>query len=188
MTSPIHILGIAGSLRRHSYNKRLLNFVPEVLPPATTFEIYDLAPLPFYNEDVEKAGIPASVQAFQARLAAADALLIATPEYNFSIPGVLKNALDWASRRQVDGSAAAINGKPLAIMGGGGRLGTVRAQLHLREMALHNNMHVLANPQVFVPKVWSVFDDEGRISDEGVRDQIAQLVDALVQWTRRLQQ
>src|SRR6266545_5249411 len=134
LTSPIHVLGIAGSLRKGSYNKRLLQIAGEVLPAGMTLETFDLAPLPFLNEDIiRESGLPESVQHLHARLAAADAMLIATPEYNFSIPGVLKNAIEWASQRMADGQPSPINDKPLAIMGGGGRLGTARAQLHLRE-------------------------------------------------------
>lgn len=186
MSSPIHVLGIAGSLRRASYNKRLLAIAGDVLPDGMTLETFDLAPLPMYNEDIEREGLPPSVQHFHARIAAADALLIATPEYNFSIPGVLKNALDWASRRTVDGHPAPVTDKPLAIMGGGGRLGTVRAQLHLRDIALHNNMHVLNSPQVYIIGVWNHFDPDGNLTDLSVRDQIAKLMDALAAWTRRL--
>jgi chromate reductase, NAD(P)H dehydrogenase (quinone) len=186
LTSPIHVLGIAGSLRKDSYNKRLLRIAGEVLPAEMTLEVFDLAPLPMYNEDLEKAGLPESVQHFHARLAAADALLIATPEYNFSIPGVLKNAIDWAARRTVDGHPSPLNDKPLAMMGGGGRLGTARAQLHLRDIVLHNNMHALNQPQVYVIGVWNHFDPEGNLTDLSIRDQIAKLVDALAHWTRRL--
>jgi chromate reductase len=186
VTSPIHVLGIAGSLRRDSYNKRLLRVAGEVLPTLMTLETFDLAPLPMYNEDLEREGLPESVQHFHARLAAADAFLIATPEYNFSIPGCLKNALDWASRRTVDGQPSPLTDKPLAIFGGGGRLGTARAQLHLRDIALHNNMHVLNAPQVYVIGVRNVFDGDGNLTEPAVRDQIAGLMDALAQWTRRL--
>jgi chromate reductase, NAD(P)H dehydrogenase (quinone) len=186
VTSPIHTLGIAGSLRQASYNKRLLQVAGEVLPPGMTLETFDLAPLPMYNEDLEKTGLPESVQHFHARLAAADALLIATPEYNFSIPGVLKNALDWGARRTVEGQPSPLNEKPLAMFGGGGRLGTARAQLHLRDIALHNNMHVLNQPQIYVISVWNHFDQDGNLTDPAIREQIAKLIEALAQWTRRL--
>ena len=187
MTSPIHVLGFAGSLRKASFNKRLITIAGDVLPPAMTLEQFDLAPLPLYNEDLEReSGLPDGVQQFHARLAAADALLIATPEYNFSISGVLKNALDWASRAMVDGRPSPLNDKPLAIMGGGGRLGTARAQMHLRDIAPHNNMHVLNTPQVYFIGVRSAFDADGNLIDPTVRERIAQLMEALAHWTRRL--
>jgi chromate reductase len=121
-----------------------------------------------------------------ARLAASDALLIATPEYCFSIPGVLKNAIDWASQRRVDGQPSPLNDKPLAIMGGGGRLGTARAQLHLRDIALHNNMYVLNGPQLYVMGVWNQFDADGNLTDPSLRDQIGKVLEALAAWTRQL--
>ena len=188
MNSPIHVLGIPGTLRKDGYNKRLLQIASGVLPPAVTLEIYDLAPLPFYNADVEAQGLPESVQHFHARLAAADAYLITTPEYNYSITGALKNALDWASRRTVDGAPAPINNKPLAMMGGGGRSGTLRAQMHLRDMVTHNNMHALNSPQIAIPAVWTKFDKEGNLLDESIREQIRELVAALAAWTRRLRE
>lgn len=187
MASPIHVVGFAGSLRRDSYNKRLLRVAAELLPEGMTLETFDLAPIPLYNADLEKAQFPEGVLHFKARIAAADALLIATPEYNFSIPGVLKNALDWASQRGSDGTPSPLNDKPLAIFGGGGRLGTARAQLHLRDIALHNNMHVLNTPQVYVIGVWNHFDAAGNFTDPALREQIAQLLTGLAQWTRRLQ-
>jgi chromate reductase len=187
LTSPIHVLGFAGSLRKASYNRRLLQVAAGLLPEGMTLELFDLAPLPLYNEDLEiEIGLPESVQLFHARLAAADALLIATPEYNFSIPGVLKNALDWASRRTVDGRPSPVTDKPLAMMGGGGRLGTARAQLHLRDIAIHNNMHVVNSPQVYVIGVRNHFDAAGNLTDQNTADQIAALLTALAAWTRRL--
>jgi chromate reductase, NAD(P)H dehydrogenase (quinone) len=187
LTSPIHVLGFAGSLRKASYNRRLLQVAGDLLPAGMTLEPYDLAPIPLYNEDLEFAdGLPPSVRDFHARLAAADAFLMVTPEYNFSVPGVLKNALDWASRRTVDGQPSPLTDKPAAIFGGGGRLGTARAQLHLRDIMLHNNVHVLNSPQVYIIGVRNYFDAEGNLTDQGVRDQIATLMAGLADWTRRL--
>jgi chromate reductase, NAD(P)H dehydrogenase (quinone) len=187
LTSPIHVLGFAGSLRQASYNRRLLQVAGELLPAGMTLETFDLAPIPLYNEDLEIAdGLPASVRNFHARLAAADAFLLVTPEYNFSISGVLKNALDWASRRTQDGNPSPLTDKPAAILGGGGRLGTARAQLHLRDILLHNDVHVLNTPQVYVIGVRNYFDQEGNLTDQGIRDQIATLMAALADWTRRL--
>ncbi len=186
LTSPIHVLGMVGSLRRKSYNKLLLQVAGENLPPGMTLENFDLAPLPMYNEDLEVDGLPLPVREFQDRLAAADAFVFVTPEYNFSITGALKNALDWASRRMSDGSPSPLTDKPAAIFGGGGRLGTARAQLHLRDILIHNNVHVLNVPQVYVIGVRSHFDENGKLITPAVQEQLAQLMDGLANWTRRL--
>lgn len=183
MTTPVHVLGISGSLRAASYNTGLLRAAAEVLPAATTLEIFDLAPIPLYNGDVDASGQPDAVQQLKARIAAADALLIATPEYNHSIPGVLKNALDWASRPP---SSSPLAGKPLAVMGAGGRFGTVRAQMHLRQIAPSMGMLLLTRPDVLVMRAWEKFDASGRLVDQETREQVRALVEALVIWTRRL--
>jgi chromate reductase, NAD(P)H dehydrogenase (quinone) len=117
MTDHVHVLGIAGSLRQKSYNKAALRAAAELVPEGMTLEIYDIAPIPLFNADVEAQGDPEPVRDFKARLAAANALLIATPEYNYSMPGVLKNALDWASRPV---ATTPLGEKPLAIIGASG--------------------------------------------------------------------
>ena len=180
----IHILAIPGSLRKSSFNRGLLVAAGELLPEGMTLEIFDLHDIPFYNEDVEKAGEPPAVAEFKARIAAADALLIATPEYNHSIPGVLKNALDWASR----GKLAVVSGKPLAILGGGGNFGSVRAQDDLRKVATTLKMQVLNRPEVAVQRIREKFNLEGRLVDEITRQQISALLFALRDWTLRLQE
>lgn len=180
---PLHIFGFSGSLRKKSLNTGLLRAAQEVLPMGTRLEIFDLTPLPFYNADVEALGLPAPVQAFRDGIAAADALLIATPEYNYSVTGVLKNALDWASR----GPSSPLLDKPVAMMGAGGRAGTALAQMHLRQMCVHNNMHPLARPQLLLAGVRDKFDAEGRLIDDEIRARIRELVEALGDWTRRLQ-
>jgi chromate reductase len=155
-----------------------------MLPDGATLEIFDLAPIPLYNQDLTEGGnIPESVQRFKARIAAADALLIATPEYNYSIPGVLKNALDWASRPPKD---SPFDDKPLAIMGAGGGLGTGRAQYHLRQVAVFLNLLPLNKPEVLVQRAWEKFDAQGHLTDEPTRQQVRALLEALVAWTRRL--
>lgn len=178
----IHILAIPGSLRKASYNRGLLVAASELLPAGMTLEIFDLGAIPFYNEDVEKAGDPPSVAELKAKIAAADAIMIATPEYNHSIPGVLKNALDWASR----GRTPAVSGKPLAILGGGGNFGSVRAQDDLRKIATTLNMLVLNRPEVAVQRIREKFDLEGRLVDESTRQQIATQLLALQDWVLRL--
>jgi chromate reductase, NAD(P)H dehydrogenase (quinone) len=183
LATPVHVLGISGSLRRASFNSAALRVAKELLPPDMTLHIEDIAPIPFYNGDVEAAGVPASVREFTDRVRAADALLISTPEYNYSVPGVLKNALDWASRPPRD---MATSGKPLAIMGAGGRYGTVRAQMHLRQIAPELNMFPLNKPQVHIQRPWEKFDRDGNLTDEPTRLEIQALLVALGDWARRL--
>ena len=172
----IDVLGISGSLRRDSYNTATLRAAAELAPAGMSVEIADLSKLPPYNADVEKEeGFPPAVADLRERLGDADALLIATPEYNYSIPGVLKNAIDWASR---GGRDAPINQMPAAILGAGGRLGTVRAQMHLRQILQHNDLRVVSRPEVLIDRAWEKFED-GRLTHERHRDQIRRLLDAL---------
>jgi len=182
MTASIHVVGFSGSLRAGSYNSALLRAAVELAPAGMNIDIVSLADIPLYNADIEAQGMPAPVQTFRERLASADALLIATPEYNYSVPGVLKNALDWASR----GPDSPLNQKPLAMMGAGGRFGTLRAQLHLRQIAMHNNMYPLNNPQVTVMRAWENFDAEGRLTDERSREALQSLLNEFVTWAQRL--
>ena len=180
MADEVVLAGIAGSLRRGSFNAALLREAQALAPADTRIEIVDLAPLPLYNRDLEDGGIPSPVEEFRQALAAADGLVIATPEYNYSIPGVLKNAIDWASR----GPDSPLDGKPMAIMGAGGRFGTVRAQMHLREIALHNSMRVMIDPEVFVAGAWGAFDDHGRLTDDRLRERVRQLMAAFREFVR----
>ncbi len=173
----IHVLGISGSLRRGSYNTALLRAAQELAPEGMVVELASLDKLPLYNADIEREeGFPPAVQDLRDAIADADALLIATPEYNFSIPGVLKNAVDWASR---GGRDAPITDMPAAILGGGGRSGTLRAQLHLRQILQHNNLRVVQKPEVMVDRVWERVDREGTLVEERFREQIRRLLEAL---------
>ncbi len=179
----IAVLGISGSLRGASYNTKVLRAAGDLAPPGMTIDVATLHGIPFYNADVEREhGYPEPVVELRERMTAANALLIATPEYNFSIPGVLKNAIDWASR----GSDSPLNGKPLAILGAGGRFGTLRAQLHLRDVALHNHMEVVNSPQVLIDRPFDKFDEDGHLTDERARDQISRLLAELAALVRRL--
>jgi chromate reductase len=180
---PLQVLGFSGSLRKKSLNTGLLRAAQEVLPAGMRLEIFDLAPIPLYNGDVEALGFPEPVQQFRDGIAAADALLIATPEYNYSVTGVLKNAIDWASRPP----SSPLLDKPVAMLGAGGRAGTSLAQMHLRQMCVHNNMHPLARPQLLLAGVRDRFDAEGRLVDDEIRARIRELLEALAEWTRRLQ-
>ena len=180
---PIRILGIPGSLREASYNKAALRAAQELLPDGATLEVFDLQGLPAFNEDDERA-LPARVVELKAGIREADAILIATPEYNYSVPGVLKNAIDWASRPYGDN---AWDGKPVAIMGASpGPRGTARAQYHLRQTFVFLNMYPVNRPEVMISNAAQRFDAQGRLVDEGSRARIRQLLETLVAWTRRL--
>lgn len=178
----MRILGISGSLRKNSYNTAALRAAQELLPPGVTLEIFDLTPIPMYNEDLEP--FPPAVQAFRERIATSDALLIATPEYNHSIPGVLKNALDWASCTP----DPPCEQKPVAIFGAStGRFGTLRAQLHLREICRALDMLVLPKPELFIAQAEEKFDAQGKLIDPETRQRLRALLEALVTWTQRVQ-
>jgi chromate reductase len=184
MSSKFSILGFAGSLRQGSYNKAILRAALELVPSDAQLEIFDLAGIPLFNQDLENQPV-GRVKEFKAAIRAADALLIATPEYNYSMPGVLKNALDVASRPYGDN---ALEGKPAAIMGASiGMLGTARAQYHLRQSCVFLNMFPLNRPEVMVPFAQEKVDEHGRLTDEKSRELISKLIEELIVWTRRLQ-
>ena len=173
----MRILGIAGSLRSASYNRALLRAARELAPAGAEIVDFDLRELPFYDGDVEAAGDPEAVAAFKDAIRAADALLIATPEYNHGLPGALKNAIDWASRPAL---ASPLAGKPVAIMGAStGRGGTARAQQQLREALEFPRAVVLDEPQVLVPEAFMRFNEHGELVDEETRSSIAELLDSL---------
>lgn len=178
----VHILGFAGSLREESYNRAALRAATELVPKGMTLETFDLSPIPLYNDDVRRRGYPEPVQRFREKIAQADGLLIVTPEYNYSIPGVLKNAIDWASRPP----DPPLNDKPVAVMGVTTSLwGTVRAQLHLRQVFVFTNMHPVNKPEVLINQAAEKFEG-GKLTDAQSREFIAQLLEALRVWTLRL--
>lgn len=179
----LSVLGISGSLRRGSYNSGLLRAAQALAPEGLAIDIGDIAAIPLYNGDVEQEGFPESVQAFRERIRAADALLIVTPEYNYSVPGVLKNAIDWASRPPHQPFVH----KPIAIMGTSpGGFGTTRAQHHLRQVFVGVGGHVLAKPEVMVPGAASKFDDKGNLNDEDTKKFVASLLAGFADWIRHL--
>ncbi|MFN7927947.1 MAG: NAD(P)H-dependent oxidoreductase [Blastocatellia bacterium] len=181
--STIRILGIAGSLRQQSYNRAALRAAGQLLPAGATLELFELDGIPLFNQDEEQHP-PAKVTELKQRIQAADAILIVTPEYNYSIPGVLKNAIDWASRPYGE---SAWNGKPAAIMGASiGTIGTARAQYHLRQMFVFLNMFPLNQPEVMIGNAAERFDEAGNLTDEKTKELIGQLLQKLVEWTRRL--
>jgi chromate reductase len=183
MATPVRIIGIAGSLRRLSYNRASLRAAATLLPPDTTLDIFELDGLPGFCEDEEK-NPPGKIVEFKKRIRAADAVLFVTPEYNYSVPGLLKNAIDWASRPYGD---SAWNGKPAAIMGASiGRIGTARAQYHLRQMMVFLNMYPINQPEVMITNAAPLFDGDGNLTDEDTKNHIRKLLQNLADWTRRL--
>lgn len=179
----MHILGISGSLRSASLNSAALRACADVLPAGVTLSTFDLSPIPLYNEDVRVQGLPDAVQQLREQIRAADALLIATPEYNYSIPGVLKNAIDWASRPPEQ----PFNGKPIALIGATpGGFGTSRAQYHLRQVFIYLNAHLLNQPEVFISAAPSKFDEQGKLTDTATAEQLRKMLATLVDWAQRL--
>jgi chromate reductase, NAD(P)H dehydrogenase (quinone) len=181
----VRILGISGSLRRASTNRGLLRAARELAPPGVEIEIFDLREIPPYDGDVEAQGDPGPVAAFKRAIRGADALLIATPEYNRGVPGVLKNAIDWASRPAL---ASSLAGKPVALMGAStGQGGTANAQRDLREALGFPRARVLEEPRVLVASSYEKFDARGRLTHEDTRQQIAELLATLTGRATRAQ-
>ena len=179
----INVLAICGSLRAGSFNRAALRTAIELKPPGMTIETADISSIPLYNEDVRAQGFPPPVERLRQQIAAADALLFVTPEYNYSIPGVLKNAIDWASRPPDQPFA----GKPVAMMGASaGMGGTVRSQYDLRRCCVFLDMHPVNKPEVFIGAAPTKFDVEGRLTDDVGRGLIRDLLVALDQWTRQI--
>jgi chromate reductase len=179
----INILGFAGSLRPGSYNRALLRAALESVPEGATLEVFELNGIPPFNQDRESSP-PEKVKEFKKKIKAADALLIVTPEYNYSVPGVLKNAIDWASRPYGD---SAFEGKPVAMMSAStGMLGGARAQYHLRQTFVFLNMHPVNKPEVFVTFAPEKFDDRGHLRDEKAKELVKELLENLVAWTVKL--
>ncbi|HEV2707789.1 MAG TPA: NAD(P)H-dependent oxidoreductase [Pyrinomonadaceae bacterium] len=185
MSRPVRILGIAGSLRRESFNRAALRAATQLVPEGATIDVFEIDGIPGFSEDDEQ-NPPAKVVELKRRIRESDAVLFVTPEYNYSIPGVLKNAIDWASRPYGD---SAWNGKPAAIMGASiGSLGTARAQYHLRQVMVFLNMFPVNQPEVMIGNASERFDGEGNLTDEATRGYVRQLLQNLVEWTRRIGQ
>jgi chromate reductase len=183
MEKQFKILSFAGSLRKGSYNKALVRAAVELAPENVTIEVFDLEGIPPFNQD-NVNNPPSQVPEFKEKIKIADALLIATPEYNYSIPGVLKNAIDWASR-PFQGNP--LEDKPVAIMSAStGRLGGARAQYHLRQTFVFLNMHPVNRPEIIVSQAADNFDADGKLTNEKTRTLIKELIEALVAWTNRL--
>jgi chromate reductase len=183
MADLVRIVGIAGSLRRASYNRGALRAATTLIPDGSTLEVFDLGGIPSFNQDDEQSPTSRVVE-LKRHIRAADAVLFVTPEYNYSVPGVLKNAIDWASRPY---GVSAWMGKPAGIMGVSvGSIATARAQYHLRQMMVFLDMYPLNQPEVMIGNAPERFDADGNLTDESTKGRIGELLAALVDWTRRL--
>jgi chromate reductase, NAD(P)H dehydrogenase (quinone) len=183
MERKIKVLAFAGSLRKGSYNKALIRVAVEEAPPTVMIEVYDLEGIPLFNQEFESNPPPKIVE-FKQKIRDADALLIATPEYNYSVSGVLKNALDCASRPKDD---SPLVGKPVAIMSAStGRFGGARAQYHLRQTFVFLNMHSINKPEVMLSDAAHNVDENGRVTNSQTRLLIKQQLEALYVWTVKL--
>jgi chromate reductase len=179
----MRLLGLCGSTRTGSFNRALLAAASQLAPESVTIEPWDLRRLPMYDDDLRLSGFPAEVAAFREAVRAADGLVFATPEYNRSLPTILKNAIDWASRAPDQ----PFDGKPVAILGAAtGLYGTARSQYDLRKILGGLNAMVLNKPEVLIGQAATRFDAEGRLTDETARGLLAQQMAALQAWTLRL--
>ena len=177
----LKVLGVCGSLRRQSTNLGLLKYARENAPLGLAVKLAELTDVPFYNADLQP--MPEPAQKLLADIEQADALLLACPEYNYSIAPALKNALDWASRAPEN---HLLEGKPAAIIGSGGGMGTARAQYHLRQVCVFLNLHLLNKPEVFSNAFSGSFDDEGNLIDERIQKLVVEQLTALQSWAQRL--
>jgi len=183
MAETVRILGIAGSLRRQSYNRAALRAAAKLVPPGAVLETFDLKGIPVFSQD-DEASPPEAVRELKRKVREADALLFATPEHNFSIPAALKNAIDWVSRPHTDNAWA---GKPAAIMGASiGKVASARAQLHLRQIFVYLDVLPINKPAVMIGDAAQSFDAQGNLLDEKAQELIGQLLQSLVAWTLRL--
>lgn len=180
----MRILGISGSARRNSYNTALLEAAKELVPPGVVLETFDVSGLPLFSQDLE-AKPPRIVSEFKEEIMKADAVLFSTPEHNYSVPALLKNAIEWGDRPETDNSW---DGKPAAIMSAStGPRGGVRAQLQLRQIMVDLNMYPINQPQLLVGMAQEKFDSASKLTDEKLRGRLRDLLLALVEWTRKLQ-
>ena len=183
MADTFKILGISGSLRKASFNTMALRAAQKLLPAGVTMDTAEIGNLPLYNDDVRLHGFPPSVQALRDKITAADALLIVTPEYNYSIPGVLKNAIDWASRPPDQ----PFNNKAIALMGASpGMLGTARAQYHLRQCFVFLNGWVVNKPEVMIAAANTRFNEAGELTDENTKKLIGDLLQSVMALARKV--
>lgn len=177
------VLGLAASLRRASLNGGLLRAAREMSPDDVVYDGFDLGRMPFFNADVEAEGDPAPVAELKQKIQSADAVLIASPEYDYAVPGVLVTSLDWALRPPTP-----LRHKPVGIIGASpGASGTARSQMILRQILLHAPAYVMPEPQILVGSARQRFDEEGNLTDEETRERLERFVVALREWSRRMQ-
>ena len=182
--SKVAILGIAGSGRKGSFNSALLEAAKQLLPPDATLEVVDVSRLPLYNQDLEH-DIPEVVKEFKKKIRGADAILFATPEHNYSVTAVLKNAIEWGNRPPRD---ASWNGKPAAIISASSSLrGGARAQLHLRQIMIDLNMYPINRPLLLVANAKDKFNEDLKLTDQESLQTLRDVLSSLVEWTRKLQ-
>jgi chromate reductase len=180
----LQVVAVAGSLRQGSYNQALLRAAQQLAPVAMRIRIHDLSGIPLFSEDVERAGIPPAVASLREAVAQADGLLVATPEYNHGVPGVMKNAFDWLSRPS---GKSVLNGKLSAIMGASpGITGTARAQSQLRQSFVFTNTPVLLQPEVLVGRAHEKFNSDGRLTDDTTRKFLVHFLEEFADWVERL--
>lgn len=180
----MHFLGISGSLRRQSLNTAALRACIKLVPPGVTLSLADISAIPLYNEEIREQGLPAPVMTLRDQIMKADAILIATPEYNYSIPGVLKNAIDWASRPP----SQPFEGKPIALISASpGGFGGARAQYHLRQVFIYLNGLILNRPEAMISAAHTKFDAQGELTDSATADQLRAVLTGLADWTRLVQ-
>ena len=183
MTDTLRILGVAGSLRAGSYNRALLRAAVRLAPEGMEIEVFDLLEVPLYNGDVEAAGDPPGVMGFKQAISAADGVLMVTPEYNHGVPGVMKNAVDWASRPP---GQAVLGGKPVGLIGASpGITGTARGQSQLRQAFEFTDSYCMPQPELLVFKAHEKFDAEGRLIDETTAEFLRKYLVAFGDWVRR---
>lgn len=183
MTDSIRVLGFAGSLRQGSYNRALLRAAQQRTPDGMAIEAFDLIDVPLYNGDVEAQGDPPGVAAFKDAIRAADGVLMVTPEYNHGVPGVMKNAVDWASR---PARSAVLNGKPVGLLGASpGQVGTARGQSQLRQAFEFTNSYCMPRPEILVFRAHEKFDAEGKLTDETTAKYLRAYLEAFKAWVER---
>jgi chromate reductase len=186
MDKQIKVLGFVGSLREGSYNKALMRTAMQLLPEGATLEVFEISEFPLFNQDILDYNPPEIVKQFKTAIRAADAILIASPEYNYSVPGVLKNAIDWASR---PANENAFDGKPVVVMSAStGKLGGARMQYHLRQVFVFLNMYPINRPEFMLSNAQNYFDKEGNLTDEETRQRLRVLLESLAAWTRKLKE
>lgn len=179
----MNILAFAGSLRQKSYNRGLIRAAQELKPEGMEIEVFEISPIPLYSQDVEDQGLPESVTQLKTKIEAANAILIATPEYNHSVSGVLKNAIDWASRPPKN----SFDGKPVGIIGASpGGFGTVRAQVHLRSVISALNSYPMAKPELLVGSAGENFDADGNLTDQKTKERLTKFLAAFKKWVTKL--